>query len=62
MIIDKFGIAAIRNSWCDANKITDFTINGYTKVRLTQMAGRLMQPFNLTFFLSFKLDYSMSHF
>ncbi|CAA7398264.1 unnamed protein product [Spirodela intermedia] len=31
MIIDKFGIAAVRNSWCDANKITDFTINGYTK-------------------------------
>lgn len=31
MIIDKFGIPAIRNSWCDANKIDDHVLLGYTK-------------------------------
>lgn len=31
MIIDKFGIPAIRNSWCDANKIDDHVLRGYTK-------------------------------
>ncbi|XP_059666875.1 uncharacterized protein LOC132312507 [Cornus florida] len=31
MVIDKFGIAAIRNSWYDANQITDNVLNGYTK-------------------------------
>ncbi|CAA6661894.1 unnamed protein product [Spirodela intermedia] len=42
MIIDKFGIAAVRNSWCDANKITDFTINGYTK--FTLIFEMIVQP------------------
>ncbi|XP_059666876.1 uncharacterized protein LOC132312508 [Cornus florida] len=31
MVIDKFGIAAIRNSWYDGNQITDNVLNGYTK-------------------------------
>eukprot|EP00268_Persea_americana_P045615 TRINITY_DN4657_c0_g2_i1.p1 TRINITY_DN4657_c0_g2~~TRINITY_DN4657_c0_g2_i1.p1 ORF type:complete len:493 (+),score=100.79 TRINITY_DN4657_c0_g2_i1:68-1546(+) len=31
MIIDKFGIPAIRNSWCDANQINDHVLDGYTK-------------------------------
>ncbi|KAJ4978489.1 hypothetical protein NE237_009269 [Protea cynaroides] len=30
-IIDKFGIAAIRNAWYDANQITTHVLNGYTK-------------------------------
>lgn len=31
MIIDKFGIPAIRNSWCDANQLNDHVLDGYTK-------------------------------
>ncbi|KAK2988954.1 hypothetical protein RJ640_026222 [Escallonia rubra] len=31
MVIDKFGIAAIRNSWYDSNQITDHVLHGYTK-------------------------------
>ncbi|KAK9110155.1 hypothetical protein Sjap_018215 [Stephania japonica] len=30
-VIDKFGIAAIRNSWHDVNQITEHVIHGYTK-------------------------------
>ena len=32
MIIDRFGIAAIRNSWHDPGQITDHVLHGYTKV------------------------------
>lgn len=32
MIMDKFGILAIRNAWFDPSKITDYVIQGYTKV------------------------------
>lgn len=31
MIMDKFGILAIRNAWFDPSKITDYVIQGYTK-------------------------------
>ncbi|KAF8397082.1 hypothetical protein HHK36_015989 [Tetracentron sinense] len=31
MVIDKFGITAIRNAWYDANQITDHVLQGYTK-------------------------------
>ncbi|KAF5201269.1 Alpha/beta hydrolase protein [Thalictrum thalictroides] len=31
MVIDKFGIAAIKNAWYDANQITDHVLDGYTK-------------------------------
>ncbi|PIA46170.1 hypothetical protein AQUCO_01600438v1 [Aquilegia coerulea] len=31
MVIDKFGIAAIKNAWYDANQITDRVLDGYTK-------------------------------
>ncbi|KAK1283242.1 hypothetical protein QJS10_CPB21g01779 [Acorus calamus] len=31
MIMDKFGIMAVRNSWYDASKVTDYVIQGYTK-------------------------------
>ncbi|KZV35459.1 hypothetical protein F511_32504 [Dorcoceras hygrometricum] len=30
MIIDKFGIAAIRNAWYDSNQVSDNVIRGYT--------------------------------
>lgn len=32
MIIDKFGIVAIRNAWFDANQVNDHVLQGYTKV------------------------------
>jgi len=32
MVIDKFGILAIRNAWYDASKVTDHVLQGYTKV------------------------------
>lgn len=31
MIIDKFGVPAIRNAWYDSNQISDHTLLGYTK-------------------------------
>ncbi|KAJ0975449.1 hypothetical protein J5N97_017414 [Dioscorea zingiberensis] len=31
MVIDKFGILAIRNSWYDASQISDHVLQGYTK-------------------------------
>lgn len=33
MVIDKFGITAVRNSWYDSNQITDHVLQGYTKVK-----------------------------
>lgn len=32
IMIDKFGIAAIRHGWYDANLITDHVLDGYKKV------------------------------
>ncbi|CAH2049583.1 unnamed protein product [Thlaspi arvense] len=31
MVIDKFGIAAVRNAWFDSNQVTEHVLNGYTK-------------------------------
>lgn len=31
MIIDKFGIAAVKNAWYDAKQVTDHILQGYTK-------------------------------
>lgn len=32
MVIDKFGVAAVRNAWYDPNKVDELVIDGYTKV------------------------------
>lgn len=32
MIIDKFGIAAVKNSWHDSKLVTEHVLEGYTKV------------------------------
>lgn len=32
MVIDKFGVTAVRNAWYDANQVTEHVIQGYTKV------------------------------
>ncbi|XP_078180895.1 alpha/beta-Hydrolases superfamily protein [Carex rostrata] len=31
MIIDKFGLSAVRNAWCDPNQVADDVLQGYTK-------------------------------
>ncbi|KAJ4780056.1 2-hydroxy-6-oxononadienedioate/2-hydroxy-6-oxononatrienedioate hydrolase 2 [Rhynchospora pubera] len=31
MIIDKFGIPAVRNAWCNPNQVADDVLQGYTK-------------------------------
>ncbi|KAI5346741.1 hypothetical protein L3X38_014620 [Prunus dulcis] len=31
MVIDKFGVTAVRNAWYDANQVTEHVIQGYTK-------------------------------
>ncbi|XP_057474193.1 uncharacterized protein LOC130762522 [Actinidia eriantha] len=31
MVIDKFAIAAVRNSWYDSNQVTEHVLHGYTK-------------------------------
>ncbi|MQL90932.1 hypothetical protein Taro_023533 [Colocasia esculenta] len=31
MLLDKFGVVAIRNAWCDRDQVTDHVIHGYTK-------------------------------
>lgn len=36
MIIDKFGLAAVKNSWYDSNKVTEHVLHGYTKVIIFQ--------------------------
>jgi hypothetical protein len=32
LVMDKFGILAVRNAWYDPGKVTDHVIQGYTKV------------------------------
>lgn len=32
MVIDKFGIAAVRIAWNDPKQVTEHVLNGYTKV------------------------------
>uniref|UniRef100_A0A2P2JJJ3 AB hydrolase-1 domain-containing protein n=1 Tax=Rhizophora mucronata TaxID=61149 RepID=A0A2P2JJJ3_RHIMU len=31
MVIDKFGIEAVRNAWYDSNRVTEHVLDGYTK-------------------------------
>lgn len=35
MIIDKFGLAAVKNSWYDSKKVTERVLHGYTKVNIS---------------------------
>ncbi|PIN04930.1 putative hydrolase/acyltransferase (alpha/beta hydrolase superfamily) [Handroanthus impetiginosus] len=60
MIIDKFGIAAVRNAWYDSSQVSDHVLQGYTKplkvkgwdkalveytiAMLTDSASKLKQP------------------
>lgn len=32
MIIDKFGVAAVRTAWYDSKQVDEHIIDGYTKV------------------------------
>lgn len=32
MVIDKFGVPAVRNAWYDSKQVSDHVLQGYTKV------------------------------
>lgn len=34
MVIGKFGVAAIKNAWYDASKVTDNVLEAYTRVSM----------------------------
>ncbi|KAM7504572.1 hypothetical protein LguiB_003476 [Lonicera macranthoides] len=50
MVIDKFGITAIRNSWYDSNQITDHVLQGYTKPLRTKGWDRALLEFTAAMF------------
>eukprot|EP00262_Sarcandra_glabra_P019868 TRINITY_DN7715_c0_g1_i1.p1 TRINITY_DN7715_c0_g1~~TRINITY_DN7715_c0_g1_i1.p1 ORF type:complete len:486 (+),score=51.48 TRINITY_DN7715_c0_g1_i1:309-1766(+) len=50
MIMDKFGIPAIRNAWYDANKITDQVIHGYTRPLKAKGWDRALLEYTLAMF------------
>ncbi|KAK4277678.1 hypothetical protein QN277_015638 [Acacia crassicarpa] len=45
MVIDKFGIAAVRNAWYDPNKVDENVIDGYTKPLGTKDWDRALVEF-----------------
>lgn len=47
MIIDKFGIAAVKNAWYDAYQVTDHIVNGYTKPLRTKDWDRALMEFTV---------------
>ena len=62
MIIDRFGIAAIRNAWHDSSQITDHVLYGYTKVIYLYICLLSFSfPF-FFFFFFFVLVQSFLHF
>ncbi|XP_074581006.1 uncharacterized protein LOC141837525 [Curcuma longa] len=56
MIVDKFGISAIRISWFDPSKITDYVIQGYTK----PLKAKGWERAFLEYTLALLTDYSSS--
>ncbi|XP_021762321.1 abhydrolase domain-containing protein cgi-58-like isoform X2 [Chenopodium quinoa] len=47
MIIDKFGIAAVKNAWYDATQVTDHILHGYTKPLRTKDWDRALVEFTV---------------
>ncbi|XP_074280543.1 uncharacterized protein LOC141605602 [Silene latifolia] len=47
MIIDKFGISAIRNAWYDATQVSDHILHGYTKPLRTKNWDRALVEFTV---------------
>lgn len=47
MIINKFGILAIRNAWYDSNQVSDHTLQGYTKVISLKAISLLSHDFGM---------------
>ncbi|XP_028778906.1 uncharacterized protein LOC114735384 [Neltuma alba] len=45
MVIDKFGIAAVRNAWYDPNRVDEHVIDGYTKPLRTKDWDRALVEF-----------------
>ncbi|KAF5947738.1 hypothetical protein HYC85_013695 [Camellia sinensis] len=42
MVIDKFGVAAVRNSWYDSTRVTEHVVYGYTK-NTQQRCSQILQ-------------------
>lgn len=47
MIIDKFGIAAVKNAWYDVNQVTDHILHGYTKPLRTKDWDRALVEYTV---------------
>ncbi|KAL2898003.1 putative hydrolase YugF [Bienertia sinuspersici] len=47
MIIDKFGIAAVRNAWHDGTQVTDHILQGYTKPLRTKDWDRALVEYTV---------------
>ncbi|KAH9605204.1 hypothetical protein KSS87_019436 [Heliosperma pusillum] len=47
MIIDKFGISAIKNAWYDATQVSDHVLHGYTKPLRTKNWDRALLEFTV---------------
>lgn len=54
MIIDKFGLAAVRNAWYDPKQVDDHVLQGYTKVQL------VIPDLRIARFFSFGLVFDFS--
>ncbi|KAF5736482.1 hypothetical protein HS088_TW14G00625 [Tripterygium wilfordii] len=52
MIMDKFGMAAIRNAWYDRNQITEHVLNGYTKPLRVKGWDKALVEFTASMILS----------
>lgn len=50
LIIDKFGIAAVRAAWYDSKQVTEHILDGYTKVILLSISV-LSHSFFFLFFM-----------
>ncbi|XP_054798272.1 uncharacterized protein LOC129303178 isoform X2 [Prosopis cineraria] len=51
MVIDKFGIAAVRNAWYDPNQVNEHVIDGYTKPLRTKDWDRALVEFTAAMLL-----------
>ncbi|XP_057520155.1 uncharacterized protein LOC130800624 isoform X2 [Amaranthus tricolor] len=47
MIIDKFGVAAVKNAWYDASQVTDHILQGYTKPLRTKNWDRALLEYTV---------------
>jgi hypothetical protein len=54
MIIDKFGVPAVRNAWCDPNQVADDVLQGYTKVGVLSIDANFLTTALILYYLKFQ--------